>query len=129
MMNKAHIELIKERYENAVHEYCHAYCQKHGCTYNPDNWSDGLVGGVLRIDKKFVGFPTIKSDIDNELPITEVLASQTDNMNFMESDEVCGNCKSGEVQSDGCYCRCSKRGNFHKYLDSACNLYERGGNQ
>ena len=59
MMNKAHIELIKERYENAVHEYCHAYCQKHGCTYNPDNWSDGLVGGVLRIDKKFIGFPII----------------------------------------------------------------------
>ena len=127
-MNKAHIELLQDRYIEAVNGYVAAYNDKHKCS--PVCWLHGDVGGTLVYEGgKHIDFRVIKADIDNELPITEGLASQTDNMNFMESDEVCGNCKSGEVQSDGCYCRCNKRGNFHKYLDSACNLYERGGNQ
>ena len=127
-MNKAHIKLLQDRYIEAVNGYVAAYNDKHNCS--PLCWLRGEIGGTLLYDNgKRIDFLDIKADIDNELPITEDLASQTDNMNFMESDEVCGNCKNGEVQSDGCYCRCSKRGNFHKYLDSACNLYERGGNQ
>lgn len=127
-MNKAHIELLQDRYIEAVNGYVAAYNDKYHVS--PICWLHGEIGGTLIFDNfKHVDFRVIKADIDNELPLTEGLASQTDNMNFMESDEVCGNCKSGEVQSDGCYCRCSKRGNFHKYLDSACNLYERGGNK
>ena len=127
-MNQAHIKLLQDRYAEAVNGYVTAYNEKHHV--RPICWVCGEIGGTLIFDDfKRVDFRVIKADIDNDLQITEFLASQTDNMNFMESDEVCGNCKSGEVQSDGCYCRCSKRGNFHKYLDSACNLYERGGNQ
>ena len=127
-MNKAHIKLLQDRYIEAVNGYVAAYNDKHDCS--PLCWLRGEIGGTLLYDNgKRIDFLDIKADIDNELPLTEGLASQTDNMNFMESDEVCGNCKSGEVRSDGCYCRCIKRGNFHKYLDSACNLYERGGNQ
>lgn len=43
--------------------------------------------------------------------------------------EVCGTCKKGDEQPDGNYCRCSKDGKFHKCYDSACNEYEKGGNE
>ncbi len=124
-MNEAHRRLIKERYENAVHEYCHAYCQKHGYTYNPDGWVHGDVGGILQIGDKYISFYAMKADIDNEIE-SNGLGAQTDRMDFMSADEVCGNCKNGEVQSDGNYCRCIKRGKFFKFLDPACNIYERG---
>lgn len=127
-MNKAHIKLLQDRYIEAVNGYVAAYNDKHKCS--PLCWLRGEIGGTLLYDNgKRIDFLDIKADIDNDVPVARGLAAQTDNMNFMESDEVCGNCKSGEVQSDGCYCRCTKRNNFHKYLDSACNLYERGGNQ
>lgn len=127
-MNKAHIKLLQDRYIEAVNGYVAAYNDKHKCS--PVCWLHGDVGGTLVYEGgKHVDFRVIKADIDNNIPVAKGLGTQTDEMNFMMDDEVCGNCKNGEVQSDGCYCRCSKRGNFHKYLDSACNLYERGGNQ
>lgn len=67
-MNKSHIKLIKERYENAVHEYCMAFCQKHGYHYNPDGWVGGDVGGVIEVADMFVNFDDIRIDIDNEVP-------------------------------------------------------------
>lgn len=127
-MNKAHIELLQDRYIEAVNGYVAAYNDKHKCS--PVCWLHGEVGGTLIYDGgKRIDFRDIKADIDNDITIGNGLGAQTDEINFMCSDEVCGNCKSGEVQSDGCYCRCSKRGNFHKYMDGACNLYEKGGNQ
>ena len=127
-MNQAHIKLLQDRYIEAVNGYVSAYNDKHKCS--PVCWLHGDVGGTLVYEGgKHVDFRVIKADIDNDIPVAKGLGSQTDEINFMMEDEVCGNCKNGEVQSDGCYCRCSKRGNFHKYLDSACNLYERGGNQ
>lgn len=128
-MNKAHIELLQDRYIEAVNGYVAAYNDKHKCS--PVCWLHGDVGGTLVYEGgKHIDFRVIKADIDNELQEHKAhLAEQTDKMNFVEKDEVCGNCKNGEVQTDGNYCRCMKRNNFHKYLDSACNLYERGGNR
>jgi len=127
-MNQAHIKLLQDRYIEAVNGYVAAYNDKHECSSLC--WLRGEIGGTLLYDNgKRIDFLEIKADIDNDIPVGKGLGTQTDEMDFMSKDEVCGNCKSGEVQSDGCYCRCIKRGNFHKYLDSACNLYERGGNQ
>lgn len=67
-MNKAHPELIRKRYENAVHEYCLAFCQKHGYDYNPDDWVGGDIGGVLNInDDYFFDFDDIRYDIDHDI--------------------------------------------------------------
>ena len=127
-MNQAHIKLLQDRFIEAVNGYVAAYNDKHKCS--PVCWLHGDVGGTLVYEGgKRVDFRVIKADIDNDIPVAKGLGSQTDEINFMMEDEVCGNCKSGEVQSDGNYCRCTKRNNFHKYLDCACNLYERGGNK
>lgn len=123
-MNKAHIELLQDRYVEAVNGYVAAYNEKHHCS--PVCWLHGEVGGTLVYDGgKRVDFRVIKADIDNDIPVGKGLGAQTDEMNFMMDDEVCGNCKNGEVQCDGNYCRCVKRGTFHKYNDSACGIYER----
>ena len=67
-MNKAHLDLIRKRYENAVHEYCLAFCQKHGFEYNPDDWVGGDIGGVLNInDDYFFDFDDIRYDIDHNI--------------------------------------------------------------
>lgn len=124
-MNKAHIKLLQDRYTEAVNGYVAAYNDKHKCS--PLCWLRGEIGGTLLYDNgKRIDFLDIKADIDNDISVGKDLGAQTDEMDFMEKDEVCGNCKNGEVQSDGNYCRCTKRGDFHKYLDSACNLYEGG---
>lgn len=66
-MNKAHTELVRERYENAVHEYCHIFMQKHGFAYNPDEWVANEVGGVLCVNDYYLDFDDIKYDIDNDV--------------------------------------------------------------
>lgn len=69
-MNISHKNLIKERFENAVHEYCHAFCQKHEFDYDPDGWVGGDVGGVLEVmdGYMYVNFDDIRHDIDNDVP-------------------------------------------------------------
>lgn len=67
-MNQSHKNLIKERYENAVHEYCMAFCQKHGYDYDPDGWVGGNVGGVVLIAYYYINFDDIRYDIDNDVP-------------------------------------------------------------
>lgn len=119
-MNEAHIRLLQDRYTEAVNGYVAAYNDKHKCS--PVCWLHGEVGGTLIYEGcKRIDFRVIKADIDNNIPV-----AKAEVMSFMMDDEVCGNCRNGEVQSDGCYCRCAKKGTFHKFLDSACNLYERG---
>lgn len=128
-MNKAHIELLEERYIEAVNGYVMAYVNKHHIA-NTIGWVNGRIGEVLIVDGgKRIDFRDIKDDIDNDRePVKESLATQTDNMDFMSGDEVCGNCKRGCVQSDGSCVRCGERGTMQKYLDDACNLYLRGEN-
>ena len=67
-MNKSHRELIKERYENAVHEYAMAFCQKHGYTYNPEQWSGGNIGSVLLVSDMYTDFDDIRTDINQDAP-------------------------------------------------------------
>ena len=127
-MNQAHIKLLQDRFIEAVNGYVIAYNDKYHVS--PVCWLHGEVGGILIYEGgRQVDFRVIKADIDNDIPVGKGLGAQTDEMNFMMEDEMCGNCKNGEVQSDGNYCRCIKRGTFHKFLDSACNIYERGGNK
>lgn len=88
-MNESHRKLIRERYENAVHEYSIAFCQKHGYSYNPDALSCGVVGGVLFVANKYIGFLQINDDIDNDIVndipvVQDCLAAQTDEMNFID---------------------------------------------
>lgn len=86
-MNEAHKELIRQRYENAVHEYCHAYCCAHGCSYNPDAWLDGEVGTCLEVEGALIDFKAIKKYVDNGIePKTfkSCLAGQTDELDFMQ---------------------------------------------
>lgn len=126
-MNQAHIKLLQDRYAEAVKGYVAAYNDKHH--YSPVGWLHGHIGGVLIYDNgKRIDFRDIKFDIDNDVPVAKGLATQTDEMDFMSKDEVCGNCGRSTVQCDGNYCRCYD-GSFHKYLDAACDKYEKGGNQ
>lgn len=69
-MNISHKNLIKERFENAVHEYCHAFCQKHEFDYDPDAWVGEDVGGVLEINEglMYVDFDDIRLDINKDAP-------------------------------------------------------------
>ncbi len=50
-------------------------------------------------------------------------------MNEEQKNKCCGNCKNGEIQPDGNYCRCSKDGKFHKCDDGACREHRKGGRQ
>ena len=65
-MNKAHIEFLKSAYNDAVGDYCHSFCLKHGWVYNPDDWVAGKVGEVIEICDRFIDFRDIKCDIDND---------------------------------------------------------------
>lgn len=67
-MNDSHRQLIKERYENAVHEYVLAFCRKHGYHYDPDEWIGDNVGGIVMIADYYINFDNIRYDIDNDVP-------------------------------------------------------------
>ena len=68
-MNKSHKELIRGRYENAVHEYCHAFRRKHGYHYDPDGWVGEDVGGVLEVCDRYINMDDIRYDIDNDIKV------------------------------------------------------------
>lgn len=67
-MNKSHRDLIRKRYEDAVHEYCQAFCEKHEYQYDPDDWVGNDIGGIVAIGDYFVNFNDIRYDIDNDVP-------------------------------------------------------------
>lgn len=178
-MNKAHKELMRERYENAVHEYCHAFCQKHGYHYDPDMWVGGRVGEIIEIADYFCDFVDIRYDIDNdiaeemfvqwydyslELAMLDAGEGKIKNVNYehycmgarpysvediealkeakARVDEakraleeciasqaakeggICIGCKHSVPQLDGEFCRCSKKGTFHKWHDAACEIFK-----
>lgn len=67
-MNKKDSESIKKRYENAVHEYCHAFCEKHGYHYDPNEWVCDGIGTTVLIGDYYISFDDIRYDIDNNVP-------------------------------------------------------------
>ena len=67
-MNKAHLELLRQRYEEAVHKYCKAFCEKHGYVYDPNSWVRNKVGEVVEVADLFIDFCDIRLDIDNDVP-------------------------------------------------------------
>jgi len=66
-MNKAQQTLIRQRYENAVHEYCIAFCTKQGYAYDPDEWVGEDIGGVVMIGDMYIDFSNIRYDIDHDV--------------------------------------------------------------
>ena len=64
-MNKSHVQILQDKYTEAVNGYVAAYNNKHNCS--PVCWLNGVVGGFLIYDKgRIVPFSDIKADIDNE---------------------------------------------------------------
>ena len=127
-MNRAHIELLEERYIEAVNGYVIAYVNKHHVS--PIGWANGRVGEVLILENgKRVDFRDIKADIERGKVLTDTKASQTDEVSFVNAEKCCGNCKDGCIQSDGNYVRCSRDGTYHKRNDAPCNRDEKGGNE
>lgn len=174
-MNNAHRQLMRDRYEKAVSEYCHAFCQKHGWEYDPDGW----VGEVLAVGDYFVDFRDIKHDIDNnvdegkflewynyalEIDMLDEGKGEMRRVNYehflmgarpysegdferireakvrvekarMQLEEciaahvqgdgavICKDCKHAVPQHEGEFCRCSRKGTFHKWYDTACKDY------
>lgn len=99
-----------------------------GCSKTINYWHFAKGCPLPYSDEQLVAIEVAKTRRDEaEQALQDCLGSMGDKMDFMCSDEVCGNCKSGEVQPDGSYCRCDKRNTLQKYLDPACGLYEKGG--
>lgn len=52
------------------------------------------------------------------------LAAQTDEMNFIEKEKVCGTCKYSGVVDQGDMCPCWKDNKWHKFYDEACEQHK-----
>ena len=87
-MNQAHIKLLQDRYIEAVNGYVAAYNEKHHVS--PLCWLYGNIGGVLIYENgERVDFLSIKSDIDNDLPVHhDCLAATTDEIDFVHGKEA-----------------------------------------
>lgn len=61
---------LKEKFNNVVHEYCKAFCYKHGFEeYDENNWMSGDVGGLLEIGDYIIDFDEIRKDIDDNIAV------------------------------------------------------------
>lgn len=72
-MNKAHIKLLKENYENACNEYVKALLTLWGVDYKYGYWIGGEVGGVYDIDGWItIGMQEIVYCVENNVTSKEV---------------------------------------------------------
>lgn len=125
-MNKAHIQFLEDKYIEAVNGYVRAYVDKHE-GMNPVCWAGGCVGEVLIFDGgRRIDFRDIKANIDNDVQVMECLAAQTDEVDFMGKEEICGTCNRSGITCEGDICRCSRDGKYHKYYDKACEEHAKG---
>jgi hypothetical protein len=101
-----------------------------GCEKTISYWSFALGAPLPYSEAQLKAIEVAKTRRDEaEQSLKDCLGAMSDTMDFMSSDEVCGNCKNGEIQPDGSYCRCDRRDTLQKYLDPACGLYEKGGSR
>lgn len=62
-MNK---EEVKRMYEQACDAYAQAFAERHGFDYSGTEWVASDKGGVYEFGDYYVGFETIRYDVDNE---------------------------------------------------------------
>lgn len=74
-MNKAHIDLLNQRYNDACEEYLKAFCDTYGFQYEKDSWVSGDVGTITCVGDYFFDFNSVvKYAVDNNLHDYEDLA-------------------------------------------------------
>ena len=67
-MNKAHRDLLRQRYEDACEEYLKAFCDAYKLQYEKDSWVAGDVGTIACINEYFFDFDSVvKYAVDNDL--------------------------------------------------------------
>ena len=67
-MNKAHRDLLHQRYSEACEDYLKAFCDAYKLQYEEDSWVAGDVGTITCIsDYFFVFFFVVKYAVDNNL--------------------------------------------------------------
>lgn len=72
-MNKAHIILLKENYENACNEYLNAFCSTYELQYEKDAWVAGDVGTIALIGDYYIDFQDMMYMLNNNIAFDEWL--------------------------------------------------------
>ena len=72
-MNKAHIRLLKENYENACNEYLMAFCYQYELQCEEDAWVAGDVGTIALIGDYYIDFQNMMYMLDNGIAFEEWL--------------------------------------------------------
>lgn len=65
VMNKAHIQLLKENYEKDCNEYLKAFCSTYELQYEEDAWVAGDVGTIALIGDYYINFQNMMYMLDN----------------------------------------------------------------
>ena len=67
-MNKAHIQLLNQRYTEACEEYLKAFCESYELSYEEDSWVGDEVGTIAMVGDHYFDFnDVIKYAVDNQL--------------------------------------------------------------
>ena len=66
-MNKAHIKLLKDSYEDACEKYLQAFCANYEFQYERNAWVANEVGTIANVGDYFFDFDVIKYCVDNDL--------------------------------------------------------------
>lgn len=72
-MNKAHIQLLNQRYKEACNEYLKAFCQTYELQYEEDAWVAGDVGTIALIGDYYINFQDMMYMLDNGIAFEEWL--------------------------------------------------------
>lgn len=71
-MNKSHIQLLRQNYENACNAYLKAFCQKHG--FHSSYWIADRIGEIADCNEFYsVDMADIRTDIDENASEEEFL--------------------------------------------------------
>ena len=63
-MNKAHIQLLNQRYKEACNEYLKAFCQTYELQYEEDAWVAGDVGTIALIGDYYINIVLTHTTLD-----------------------------------------------------------------
>lgn len=66
---------LKENFEKAANAYLKAFCEKQGFDYEnaKESWAANDVGSVVCCGDFFFAFEDIRTDIDNNAPVGEII--------------------------------------------------------
>ncbi len=64
---------LRKNFENAVEDYCKAFCKKYELEdYSPDMWVGDHIGGIIEVSDYFFNFDDVKYCIDNDVDWMEL---------------------------------------------------------